>query len=114
MTLALLKAAAGTAILLVGGHTFAEFYRGGTRTAREAHLVNQWRPEVVHVGSAEGKFAGELLAETGRDNSMDALVVACAALHSAQKIYTSDPDDLRGLCAHLPRGSRPIAVVDVR
>lgn len=114
MTLALMKSAAGRSILYVGGHTFAEFYRGGSRTAREAQLLNQWRPEIVQVGMAEGKCAGELLAATGRDNSMDALVVACAALHGIAEIFTSDPDDLGELSARLPAGSPRLRIVDVR
>jgi len=109
-----MKACAGNSILYVAGHTFAEFYRGGARTAREAQLVKQWRPEIVEVGSDEGKLAGELLATTRRANSMDALVVACAALHGIGEIYTTDPDDLRELCVHLPPGSARIDVVDVR
>jgi predicted nucleic acid-binding protein len=108
-----MKAAAGTSILYVAAHTIAEFYRGGTRTAREAQLLNQWRPEILPIGIAEGKVAGELLAATGGDNSMDALVVACAALHGIDEIYTTDPDDLGQLCAELPRG-RKIVVVDAR
>lgn len=114
MTLALMKIAAGNSIVFVAGHTFAEFYRGGTRTAREARLVNTWRPEVISITIDEGKFAGELLAGTGERNSMDALVIACAALHRMTAVYTSDPDDLTALRNALRPTVHRIDIVDVR
>ncbi|MEO7039071.1 MAG: PIN domain-containing protein [Candidatus Elarobacter sp.] len=114
MTLALMKLAAGRSVLHVAAHTFAEFYRGGQQSAREAQLVKQWRPEIISIAAAEGKLAGELLARSNGDNSMDALVVAAAALHGIGEIYTSDPTDLRALRSVLPSGARQIDIVDVQ
>ena len=112
ITMALMQSAASKALFFIAGHSFAEFYRGGRRTAREALLVKQWRPEVVAIGSDEGKFAGELLAATRRDNTMDALVVSTAIMHRMDEILTSDPDDLEQLRAVHPSAAT-LTIVDV-
>jgi len=114
MTLALLKVAAGNSIFHIAGHSFAEFYRDGRQTAREAQLVRMWRPEIISITADEGKLAGTLLGTTGMSNSMDAIVVAVAALHGINKIFTSDPDDLTALRNALPARDRAIAIVDMK
>ena len=114
-TLVQMEAARKRGLLYVSAHNYAEFYRGGARSAREARLVNQWRPQLLEVGLDEGKLAGELLAATGRDNSMDALVVAAAVKHAMDEIFTVDVNDIEQLCAAIPNGRRrDILVVDVR
>lgn len=110
--MALMKSAAGKSIFYVAAHTLAEFYRDGTTTAREAQLLNQWRPEILPIGAAEARLAGELLGRTGGNNSMDAIVVATAALHGMDEIFTTDPGDLERLRDSLPPARRRIAVVD--
>jgi predicted nucleic acid-binding protein len=114
MTLALMKIAAGNSILYVAGHTFAEFYRDGRQTAREAQLVRTWRPEIISVTADEGILAGKLLGQTGNSNSMDAIVVAVAEIHGITEVYTGDPDDLTALRNALPRGSHGFGIVDVK
>lgn len=108
--MALMKSAAGTSTFFIAAHTFAKFYRGGRKSAREAQLVKQWRPEIVPIHVAEARLAGELLGRSGGSNSMDAILVATAALHGISEIFTTDPDDVGKLCYALDRTPR-IAVV---
>jgi len=114
MTHALMATTIGQAILYVAAHTIAEFYRGGRRSAGEARLLNLWRPEVLSIGADEGRLAGELLATTGGSNSMDALVVAAAAIHGITEIFTTDPDDLIALRDARPAAPTKIAITDVQ
>lgn len=109
--MALMKSAAGTSVFFVAAHTLAEFYRGGTSTAREAQLVHRWRPEVIPVGAAEGRLAGELLGRTSGTNSMDAIVVATAAMHRIDEIFTTDPTDIARLRDALDTSAPWIAIV---
>ncbi len=110
--MALMKSAAGTSIFFVAAHTLTEFHRGGSGTAREALLLKQWRPEILTIDAAEARLAGELLGRTGGNNSMDAIVVAAAALHGIDEIFTTDPDDIERLRNALGSGRARIAVVD--
>jgi len=112
---ALMEDAAGANILVVAAHTVAEFYRGGRASAEEAPLMRAWRVQFLDVTVSEGKLAGELLAETGGSNSMDALVVAAASLHRVHEIFTTDRRDLARLRDALPASSwHRFGVVDIR
>ena len=98
-------------LLVIAASTIAEFYRGGTTTAREAHALNRWDPHVVRIGESEGRLAGELQGAAGTAAAMDALLVAVAQLHGVTDILTTDPTDIKRLVAARKRGSRPIAVI---
>ncbi len=74
----------------------AEVWRGGSPGARLARLLSLCRVDVLDVAIA--RRAGELLASTGGDATLDAVVVACAALRG-DLVLTSDPGDLAPLAA---------------
>jgi predicted nucleic acid-binding protein len=112
IAMATMRLAAGKATFFIAAHTFTEFYRGGKTTAREAQLVNQWRPEILVITDAEAKFGGELLGATGGENSMAAILIATAALHRIDEIFTTDPGDLLRL-RNSRVNLRTIAIVDV-
>jgi predicted nucleic acid-binding protein len=110
-----MKIAAASSIFTVAAHTVAEFYRGGTLSAAEAQLMNRWRVQFLDVSAADGKLAGELLARTSGDNSMDALLVAVAARYQARTIFTGDAADLIALRDALPRAHNgQLAIVDIQ
>lgn len=98
-TVALLSRVRGRQVLCVVAATIAEFYRGGAKTAREAQLLNRWRPDIVSVTDALARRAGMLLAETGGTNVLDALLVAGAAACGASAIYTTDVEDIERLAS---------------
>jgi hypothetical protein len=56
-------------------------------------------PEVVDIDKALAKRAGELLASTGGNNTIDALVVAVAEDKNAAQIYSDDVNDVEELLA---------------
>jgi predicted nucleic acid-binding protein len=112
IAMAALKVAAGSATFFIAAHTFTEFYRGGKTTAREAQLINQWRPEVLVITAAEAKLGGELLGAIDGENSMDAILVATAALHRINEIFTTDPADLLHLRSSR-ESLRTISIVDI-
>ena len=113
-TAALVEAGAKRGPLFLAAHTYAEFYRGGARSAREAHLAGVWKPQPLDVTPEAGKLAGMLLAKTQGNNSMDALLVAVAALHGVTHIFTTDIRDITALVGALERSPRGIAVTDAR
>jgi len=79
----------------------AETTRG---TARDA-AVNRVLAavgEVPSLGEGVARRAGALLGETGRDDTIDALVVAHAVEAGGGLILTSDPSDGRALAGRHP------------
>ena len=62
-------------------------------------------PEVVDIDKVLAKRAGELLALTGGNNTVDALVVAVAEDKNAAQIYSDDVSDIEKLLAASRRGS---------
>ena len=76
--------------------------------------MNLWRPEVLLVGEPEGRRAGELLGIVGGNDSMDALLVAVADLHTISEIFTTDPNDVERFCNARGARSRRIAVVNAQ
>ena len=110
-----MKDAAATVIFAVAAHTVAEFYRGGTRSAPEAQLMNRWRVQFLDVSVVDGKLAGELLSQTVARNTMDALLIAVAVRYRVQEIFTGDPADLIALRDALPKANRKeLAIVDIQ
>lgn len=95
-------------VTIVPSPALTQVWRGGGR--RQARLAFLLRACVIHTpGEAVAKLAGTLLGRTGTSDAVDALVVATAALVSAE-IVTSDPRDLRVL---IEATDRPISLIEV-
>jgi hypothetical protein len=88
--LALLRACRlSRAAITIPSTVVAEWWRGEHRSILESGTLEALTPEL-------GQRAGELLADTGRANAVDATVVASAA-QRGDIVVTGDPDDLRAL-----------------
>jgi hypothetical protein len=84
---------AGRAPVTSGG-VVAQLWRGGRgRQALVARLLAG--VEVAAIDDGMGRWAGMLLARSGRSDAIDASVVCLAA--DGDDILTSDPGDLRAL-----------------
>lgn len=71
------------------------------RSSRQANLARALkRCRVEDTDAKIAQAAGELCAASGTDDPVDAIVVASAA-QRGDVIWTSDPDDLRRLAAHV-------------
>jgi predicted nucleic acid-binding protein len=85
----------------VSSITLTETLRGHRRDAR-VHAVlagTEQQPVTPELGRA----AGELLGQTGRDNTVDAIVaVTATGLGARVRLLTGDPDDLNALTASMP------------
>jgi predicted nucleic acid-binding protein len=80
----------------VSSVTLAEVLRGHRRDTRVHALLAavEQHPVTPHVGRA----AGELLARTGRDDTIDVIVAVTAnALAKPTRLLTGDLDDMRAL-----------------
>jgi predicted nucleic acid-binding protein len=87
--------------VVVSAVTLAEVLRGHPRDAAIHLLLKGCRVEPV--SRAIGREAGELLGRTGRKDTVDAVVVATAAMTPGRvMLLTSDVGDLRALAADLP------------
>jgi len=72
----------------------AQVWRGSSpRQARLARLVKIEETAVVVFDAETAKAAGQLLAESGTSDVVDAAVVLCARVHG-DRVVTSDPGDL--------------------
>ena len=83
-------------------------YLGRSRDAPVNRLVKQVE-EITPATEATARLAGSLLGSAGRNATMDALVVAEAALWRNAVILTTDAKDLSALAADLT-GVRVLAV----
>lgn len=81
------------AALLTSAPVVAQAWRGSARQARLARLLAMI--DVRPTGLTDAQSAGQLLAETGTADVVDALVALLAA--PGDQVLTSDPDDLRAL-----------------
>jgi predicted nucleic acid-binding protein len=85
----------------VSSVTLAEVLRGHPRDAR-AHLLLSGI-EKVPVTTDLGRAAGELLGQTGRNDTIDAVVAVTArSVGQYVRLLTGDPTDLRALTANMP------------
>jgi hypothetical protein len=66
------------------------------RQARLSRLIRQPSTDVVALDRVDAVHVGRLLAASGTSDVVDAHVVVCAR-RSAQRVVTSDPDDLSRL-----------------
>src|SRR4051794_34888731 len=71
----------------------AGFAGARPRQVRLARLVRQPTTDVVPLGRVDATSVGRLLAASGTADIADAHVVICAR-RAAQRVVTSDPDDL--------------------
>jgi predicted nucleic acid-binding protein len=89
------------AAVVIPAVVLAEVTRGSPRDAPVNRLVKAVE-EVVPATEATARLAGRLLGSAGRDDTVDALVVAEAATGSPTVILTADAKDLSTLAAGLP------------
>lgn len=81
---------------LTHGGVIGQVWRGGS--GRQAKLARVLRSvDVRPLDNALGRSAGELLANAGTSDVIDAAIVLLA--HDGDVIVTSDPDDLAVLAA---------------
>jgi predicted nucleic acid-binding protein len=89
------------AAVFIPAVVLAEVTRESPRDAPVNRLVKAVE-EVVPATEATARLAGRLLGSAGRDDTVDALVVAEAATGSPTVILTADAKDLSTLAAGLP------------
>jgi predicted nucleic acid-binding protein len=90
--LALLRACRlSRASITIPAAVVAEWWRGTNQALLDGALLEPLSPELA-------QRAGELLAETGGSNAVDATVVASAA-RRGDPVVTGDKDDLRELAS---------------
>jgi len=87
--------------LIIPAVVIAETTRGTARDAAVNRVINQV-DEISPVTEAVARQAGRLLATTGGNPTVDALIAAEAVLGNAA-ILTGDPDDLSALVADYPQ-----------
>lgn len=86
-------------LLVVPAVVLAETTRGGARDARVNRVLKAVQ-EITPVTEAIAREAGRLLAAANIANAtVDALIVAEAALHGPSLILTGDLDDISALAA---------------
>ena len=86
--------------MYVSSVTLAETLRGHRRDAR-VHAVLAGTDQVV-VTPQLGRAAGELLGQTNRDDTIDAIVAVSAQLLGTRvRLLTADADDLGVLTADM-------------
>ena len=71
----------------------AQAIRRPERQARLSRLVRQSSSDVVPLDRVDAVNVGRLLSASGTSDVVDAHVVVCAR-RTAQRVVTSDPDDL--------------------
>ncbi len=74
----------------------AQAIRRPERQARLSRLIRQSSADVVPLDGVDAVNVGRLLAASGTSDVVDAHVVVCAR-RTAQRVVTSDPDDLSRL-----------------
>lgn len=91
--------AAGDPVDVVAG-VLAQAWRGGSRHARLARLLNADGVRVQPLDDETARAVGELCGRTGHDDVVDVHVVLHARQHG-HRVATSDPDDLLAVDPHL-------------
>ena len=80
----------------VPASALSQAIRRPERQARLSRLIRQPSTDVVALDRVDAVHVGRLLAATDTSDVVDAYVVVCAR-RSAQRVVTSDPDDLTRL-----------------
>jgi hypothetical protein len=81
--------------IVVPAVVIAEWWRTGTRTKLRAELLRSMRVEPLTDSIA--RLAGAALTLVPTAGTIDAIVMASAAMRPREVVYTSDPDDLEAL-----------------
>lgn len=97
MRAVLLAAKKRGAAIFVPSVVVAEVWRGGSRSAHVARVLQGCVIEPLF--DARAREAGEALARVRSGTTIDAIVVATAASRQTP-VVTSDPHDLEALAAH--------------
>ena len=105
ITLALRVAQREHAPIVVPAVVLAEWWRGPPRPLMRGFLAGV---TVVPVDERVARVAGEAMAMVRQATTIDALVMATAALHGGV-VYTTDVDDLERLQSHF-RSVRVLSV----
>ena len=92
----LARAAEAAGRITVPASALAQAIRRPERQVRLARLIRQPTTDVVALDRLDATHVGRLLAASGTADITDAHVVVCAR-RSAQRVVTSDPDDLHRL-----------------
>ena len=90
----LAEVAEGDEEILIPASALAQVWRGGSRSARLAHLVAGSHSDALT--EARAKEVGERLGNRGTADIADAHVVCCAIERDAD-LLTTDPDDMKAL-----------------
>ena len=96
MIVLLARAAEAGGRVTIPASVLAQAIRRPDRQVRLARLIRQPTTDVVALDRVDATHVGRLLAASGTADIADAHVVVCAR-RSAQRVVTSDPDDLRRL-----------------
>lgn len=81
---------------LIPSAVITQAWRGGSRQALLARFLKTCTVDATRDETA--RIAGELIARSGKQDAVDAIVVATAVVYSAIMIVTSDPEDISALC----------------
>lgn len=81
---------------LVPSAVITQAWRGGSRQALLARFLKTCTVDATRDETA--RIAGELIARSGKQDAVDAIVVATAVVYDAMVIVTSDPEDISELC----------------
>lgn len=82
--------------LTIPAGVVAQTWRGGSRQARVARLLNDPDVEVPSLDDVAARAVGVLCGRSGHADIVDAHVVLLAR-ERGHHVVTSDPDDLRGV-----------------
>ena len=96
MLVLLTRATQTNSRVTVPASALAQVVRRSERQARLSRLIRQPLTDVVALDRVDAVHVGRLLAASGTADVVDAHVVVCAR-RRAQRVVTSDPDDLRAL-----------------
>lgn len=95
--IALLEVAgAEGASLAVPAGVVAQAWRGGSRQARIARLLDAALTTVVPLDDLEARIVGVICGQVGLSDVVDVSVVVCAR-ERGHAVVTGDPDDLRAI-----------------
>lgn len=92
----LARAAETSSRVTIPASALAQAVRRPERQARLSRLVRQPTTDVVALDRVDAVHVGRLLAVSGTADVVDAHVVICAR-RGAQRVVTSDPNDLSRL-----------------
>ena len=96
-------------VIIIPTPVLAQVHRGGRDRARIDRVVNAV-DALLPTSESVARLAGELQAQSGSSDAVDAIVVAEALLSVPSVILTSDAGDLRRLLAGARDAHRVLVV----